>query len=67
MKNTILSILRHGLTFAGGLLVTKDLLSDSTANEVAGAVTTTIGLLWGAVDEYRAEQAAKKAGTTPAA
>ena len=67
MNNTILSIIRHALTFVGGLLVTKGLISDGTANEVAGAVTTTIGLLWGAVDEYRAEQAAKKAGTAPAA
>ncbi len=61
MKNTILSILRHALTFGGGLLVTKGLISDGTANEVAGAISTAIGLIWGAVDEYRAEQAAKKA------
>lgn len=67
MKNTILSILRHGLTFAGGLLVTKGLLSDGTANEVAGALTTTVGLIWGAVDEYLAEKAAKQSGATPAA
>lgn len=67
MKNTILSILRHGLTFVGGLLVTKGLLSDGTANEVAGALTTTVGLIWGAVDEYLAEKAAKQAGATPAA
>ena len=67
MKNTILSILRHGLTFVGGLLVTKGLLSDGTANEVAGALTTTVGLIWGAVDEYLAEKSAKQSGTTPSA
>ena len=67
MNNTILSIIRHALTFVGGLLVTKGLLSETTVVEVSGALTTAIGLTWGAVDEYRAEQAAKKAGTTPAA
>ena len=35
MNNTILSIIRHALTFVGGLLVTKGLISDGTANEVA--------------------------------
>ena len=67
MNNTILSIIRHALTFVGGLLVTKGLLSETTVVEVSGALTTAIGLTWGGGDEYRAEQAAKKAGTTPAA
>lgn len=66
MKNTILSVIRHALTFVGGLLVTKGLLSDGTATELTGSLATTIGLLWGAIDEYRAEQADKSAGTPTA-
>jgi len=54
MKDTILSLVRHGLTFGGGLLVAKGLLSDGTSAELAGILATAIGALWGALDEYRA-------------
>lgn len=58
MKDTILSLLRHALTFGGGFLVAKGLLSDSTLGTLIPAVVTAIGAVWGAVDEYLA---AKKA------
>jgi hypothetical protein len=61
MKDTILSIIRHGLTIAGGVLVTKGYIADTTSLEVAGALAAAIGGLWGAIDEYRAAAAAKKA------
>jgi hypothetical protein len=60
MKETILSIIRHGLTIAGGVLVTKGYLAEETALAAAGACSSAIGTLWGAVDEYRAARAAKK-------
>jgi hypothetical protein len=59
MNNTIQSIIRHALTFGGGILVTKGLLSEGTVAELAGALSSLVGLIWGAVDEYRAEKAAK--------
>jgi hypothetical protein len=58
MKETIQSIIRHGLTILGGILVTKGLLDDATVTAVAGGLSSTVGLVWGAVDEYLA---AKKA------
>lgn len=61
MKNTILSLLRHGLTFGGGYLVAKGLISDATIGTLIPAVITAAGAVWGAVDEYRAERAAKQA------
>jgi hypothetical protein len=69
MKDTILSILRHALTFGGGLLVAKGFLSDSTVMQLAAAVPTFAGLLWGAIDEYLAAKKAKEAApaTPPAA
>lgn len=59
MKNTILSVIRHLLTIAGGVLVTKGILSESTVTQLVGALPGVIGLLWGAIDEYRAENAPK--------
>ena len=58
MKDTILSLIRHGLTFGGGFLAAKGLVSDDTLTALIPAVVTAIGALWGAVDEYLA---AKKA------
>jgi hypothetical protein len=60
MKDTILSILRHALTFGGGILVTKGLLSEATSLELIGSLTTTIGLAWGAIDEYLAAKKSLK-------
>lgn len=63
MKDTILSVLRHLLTFGGGLLVARGLASDDTVQQLVAALPTTIGLVWGAADEYRAAQRAKRAKT----
>lgn len=52
MKDTILSITRHLLTFGGGLLVAKGVLSESTMTQLVGAIPGFVGLLWGAFDEY---------------
>lgn len=57
MKNTVLSLIRHALTFGGGFLAAKGLLSEDTINTVIPAVVTAIGALWGAFDEFKAENA----------
>lgn len=59
MKDTILSIIRHALTFGGGLVAANNNISEDTAASVSGALLALIGVLWGAVDEYRAAKAAK--------
>lgn len=61
MKDTILSIIRHGLTFVGGFIAAKGLINESTVAELAGGVPAFIGLVWGAVDEYLAAKKAKNA------
>lgn len=69
-KDTILSIVRHALTFGGGLLVTKGIASESIVETAIAAVITLVGAVWGAVDEHtaaekaKAEAAAKAATTT---
>ncbi len=61
MKDTVLSIIRHGLTIAGGILVTKGYLGDETVVALSGGVASFVGLVWGAVDEYLAAKKAKAA------
>lgn len=64
MKDTILSLIRHGLTFGGGFLTAKGLLSDATLNAVVPAIATAIGAIWGAADEYRAAKKAKESAAS---
>lgn len=54
MKDTILSLIRHALTFGGGFLVAKGLVSDTTLGTLVPAIITAVGALWGAYDEYAA-------------
>jgi hypothetical protein len=46
MNPTISSLIRHGLTAAGGFLVAKGLASADQVGEIAGAVATIVGTVW---------------------
>jgi hypothetical protein len=46
MKEKVLGIVRHALTFAGGLAVAKGILGESMLEEVIGGVMTLIGAIW---------------------
>lgn len=58
-KEQLLGIVRHGLTFAGGYLVTKGLADSATASEIIGALVTLAGAVWSILH--------KKTPTTPEA
>ena len=45
-KEQVLGVLRHSLTFLGGLLVAKGLVDDAIVSELSGALITLIGGLW---------------------
>lgn len=53
-KEQVLGILRHTLTFVGGILVTKGLLDEATLTEVIGGVITLTGTIWSVVDKAEA-------------
>ncbi len=60
MKNTVLSILRHILTFGGGFIIANNPeISPENIQGLAGAVVGLIGGIWGAYDEHRAEKSSK--------
>jgi hypothetical protein len=45
-KEQVLSIVRHSLTFVGGLLITKGYIDDQQLTELSGAIVSLVGLVW---------------------
>ena len=45
-KEQILGIVRHLLTFFGGILVTKGLVDETFVTELIGGISTVIGAVW---------------------
>jgi hypothetical protein len=58
MKQKTLGIVRHALTFLGGVLVTQGVLDDALFAELFGAAMTIIGGVWSVIDKNKAEKAA---------
>ena len=48
-KEQFLGILRHTLTFVGGILVMKGIVDDATFSELTGAALTLAGSIWSVV------------------
>jgi len=53
-KEQILGIVRHGLTFIGGILIAKGLIDESTAAEVVGGIITLAGTIWSIIEKNKA-------------
>jgi len=65
MNPNLSSLIRHGLTAAGGFLVAKGLASADQIGELAGAVVTLIGVVWSMTKNKKT--AAPTVPTPPAA
>mgnify|MGYP000560065572 FL=1 len=50
-KNQILGIVRHILTFAGGFLVVRGKIDESTLTEIVGSLVTLAGLVWSVLEK----------------
>jgi hypothetical protein len=46
MKDQVLGLIRHALTFAGGIIVAKGLVDDILFQEILGGVMTLVGAIW---------------------
>ncbi len=53
-KEQILGIVRHGLTFIGGILITKGLIDESTLTEIVGGIITLTGTIWSVINKNQA-------------
>jgi len=48
-KTQVLGIIRHTLTFVGGILIAKGLISEGSVAEIIGGVITLTGAIWSVV------------------
>lgn len=51
MQEKVIGVLRHILTFAGGFIVAKGYIDESTYLEISGAILTLIGGVWSVVSK----------------
>lgn len=45
-KEQVLGLVRHVLTFVGGVYIAKGLVDEGTTSEIIGAVITLVGSVW---------------------
>lgn len=50
-QEQIFGIIRHVLTFTGGILVIKGVATDAVTNEIIGSTMSLIGLVWSVVSK----------------
>lgn len=48
-KEQVLGIIRHTLTFVGGIVVAKGLIDEAVVTEIIGGVLTLTGAIWSIV------------------
>jgi hypothetical protein len=53
-KDQLLGIVRHSLTFIGGILIMKGLVDESTFSEITGGVITLTGAIWSIINKKEA-------------
>lgn len=52
-KEQVFGIIRHTLTFVGGLLVMKGLIEESVLEGLISGLITTTGLIWSIVEKNK--------------
>ena len=52
-KEQLLGIVRHVLTFVGGILVAKGLATESLSQELIGATMTLVGGIWSIIEKNK--------------
>jgi hypothetical protein len=50
-KEQVLGIVRHTLTFVGGIVVMKGLVDETSVTEIIGGVMTLTGTIWSIIDK----------------
>ena len=65
-KETILGVIRHALTFGGGLLAGKGILAGDDVTQGVAAVITLVGIVWSALQKKKAAKDLALAVAAPA-
>ena len=50
-KEQVLGIVRHTLTFIGGIVIARGLVDETLVTEVIGSVLTLTGAIWSIIDK----------------
>ncbi len=50
-KEQILGIVRHSLTFIGGIVIARGLVDETLVTELIGGVITLTGTIWSIIDK----------------
>jgi len=52
-KDQVFGIIRHTMTFVGGILLAKGLVDEGFMAEVSGAILTLVGSIWSVVEKNK--------------
>jgi len=52
-KEQVLGIVRHTMTFVGGIIMAKGLIDEEIVTEITGAVLTLVGSIWSVVGKNK--------------
>jgi hypothetical protein len=52
-KEQTLGVIRHILTFTGGVLIAKGLIDESLITDIIGAAMTLVGGVWSIVEKNK--------------
>lgn len=53
-REQVLGIVRHALTFIGGIVVMRGLVDETVVTEVIGSIVTLTGAIWSIVAKNKA-------------
>jgi hypothetical protein len=53
MNDKILGLIRHVLTFVGGIIVAKGLAESSLTEEIIGGILTVVGGVWSVISKKK--------------
>jgi hypothetical protein len=53
-KDQLMGMVRHSLTFIGGILLMKGLVDEALLTEISGGVMTLTGAIWSIINKKEA-------------
>lgn len=53
MKDQILGLIRHVITFVGGIIVAKGVLDADLSEEIIGGLMTVVGGIWSVISKKK--------------
>jgi hypothetical protein len=53
-KDQLMGMVRHSLTFIGGILIMRGLVDESTFTEITGGVIALTGAIWSIINKKEA-------------